>query len=246
MAKTTAICLIKEKKKEEFSTFLISSTKISNNFFLSPYLSSITGLNWININVLHVPLFHTWKHFLCSCVFKVHMQANTGPPTFAVESQVLLSHLNEIHFDVTFEGITSHGGALKRLANSSAIGWSPPKPTCPLVTDTAFNPEPPPPQTFHTHSHFTYPSSVFLSVSPGRSAVLFSSYCTKLSAFPDTSWFRPNGVVCHFKAPSDSLHGVCSASLEWSHVQRRLDSFRFLSFLSSARVIFEGEFYGAL
>lgn len=45
------------------------------------------------------------------------MQSSTGPPTSAMESQVLFTHLNEIHFDVTFERITTAWGSREEVSS---------------------------------------------------------------------------------------------------------------------------------
>lgn len=57
------------------------------------------------------------KHFLCSSLFRVQVQSSTSPPTSAMESQVLFTHLNEIHFDVTFERITSAWGSMEEVSS---------------------------------------------------------------------------------------------------------------------------------
>lgn len=62
--------------------------------------------------------FHTFsKYFLCCHVFRVHVQSSAGPPTSAIESQVLFTHLNEIHFDVTFERITGAWGSIEEVSS---------------------------------------------------------------------------------------------------------------------------------
>lgn len=67
--------------------------------------------------VAHGPFSHLFKILLCGCVFWVQVQSTTGPPTSAMESQVLFTQLNEIHFDVTFERITSPYGSRQEVCS---------------------------------------------------------------------------------------------------------------------------------
>lgn len=112
----------KEKKKKnigpnikEFSISLCSSTEIRDIF--SPFIFDFFQIEY-DINVRCMALFHTFsKYSLCSCVFRVQVQSSTGPPASAMESQVLFTHLNEIHFDVTFERITSAWGSREEVSS---------------------------------------------------------------------------------------------------------------------------------
>lgn len=114
--------LVKKIKKrqplaEALRNFLFLSVLVQRSEIFFHPLSLIYNcdffflLNWTDISVWHLAPFHTFsKYFLCSCVFGVQVQSTTGPPTSVMESQVLFTHLNEIHFDVTFERITSAWG----------------------------------------------------------------------------------------------------------------------------------------
>lgn len=73
-----------------------------------------------------------------------------------MESQVFFTHLNEIHFDVTFERITSAQGGIEEVS-SLLCHWSEHNHSLPLVTDAENDPEllswlnpPPPPPALHT------------------------------------------------------------------------------------------------
>ena len=80
-----------------------------------------------------------------------------------------------------------HGGAARRLAHSVPIGPSPPQPTCPLVTDATYDPEPlsnivnPPLFTAATTTTL-HLSQFCLAVSQLAGSAFPLSYCTTLSA----------------------------------------------------------------
>lgn len=194
-------------------------------------------------------VFHTFsKYFLFSMFLRVQVQTSTGPPTSAIESQVLFTHLNEIHFDVTFERITSAWGSRKRSAHSFAIGWSPPHPTCPLVADATYDPE--------------------LLSNPSSSLPLHTSLIPVLSCCQSTWWvcysillllYHTVGscwYITQMESVSkpgqiafvDSAEHCCNGHL-YSTVQPSSTLWWwvwFLPFLCSARLIFEGEFWNSL
>lgn len=111
-----------------------------------------------------------------------------------------------------WENYQCMGGAGKRLASSFAIGWSTAQPTFgdgryewPWATIGHGETPPSPPLL----AHFTYPSSVLLSVSPV--GLLFHSPAIVLLCLL-LLIHHPNGVPCRFKVRSDSLCGPCRPS----------------------------------
>lgn len=153
----------------------------------------------------HLTLFTPFRNTSFAAVFlEFRWKTSTGPPTSAMESQVFFTHLNEIHFDVTFERITSAQGGIEEVS-SLLCHWSEHKHSLPLVTDAENDPEllswlnPPPPACL---THFTYPSSVLLSVSQ-VGLLSHSPPIVPFCLLPPIH--HPNGVSCRFKARSDSL-----------------------------------------
>lgn len=196
----TVICSLLREKKEKIpgcapimKKFLLLSVPEQRSKMFFPTLSFI--YNWVKLSwhicATRVPFFlHTfWKHFLCGRAFTVHVRASTGPPTSAVGSQVLLTHLNEIHFDVTFERITSAWGSREEVSSllrywlkttTAYLSFSDGRYTWPWVTIRHG-------EIPYPHAHPSLIPVLSVPSVSGRVAVLFLFYCTKLSTFPDTS-----------------------------------------------------------
>lgn len=163
------------------------------------------------------PLLQSFsKHFLHDRVFRVHIQSAVGPPTSAMESQVLFTHLNKIHFDVTFERITSAWGSMEEVSTLLCY-WLKPTTVYLSFTDGRY---PWPWATIgcaemllFTHTH-TFTSLIpLLSFCQSASVVLLFHSPSIVLNCPPFLIHQPNRAPCHFKARSDSLHGTCSASM---------------------------------
>lgn len=141
------------------------------------------------------PFFKPFQNTSFAAVFlRVQTQSGTGPPASAKESQVLFTHLNEIHSDVTFQRITSAWGSREEVS-SLVCHWLKKYHSPPLVTDGTNDPEllsvmvkRPNPPFPPTPSRALHLSQFCLAVSqPVGFAIPFSFYCTTLSASLDTS-----------------------------------------------------------
>lgn len=150
---TTMLPPFKKKKKKKqplvktFENFfsLCFSTRF-RDIFTRP-IWSITlrlfkkKLNWHKC-VAHGPFSHHLKILLCGCGFWVQVRSNTGPPTSAMESQVLFypPKWDPFWCDI-WENYQSIREQERGVLTPFSIGWSPPQSSCPLVTDTTYDPD---------------------------------------------------------------------------------------------------------
>lgn len=206
---------------EEFSFSLCSGTKIRGS--VSPFhLWSISVRVFFFFFLMELtwicgtwPIFTPFRILPFAVVF-LEFRFNPAQvhPHLQWRARSFFTRLNEIHFDVTFERIASGRGSREEVS-SLLHHWSKPTPAHLSFSDgrylwpwAAIGCGERPPSPFLL-PHFTYPSSVLLSVSPGGLIFLSLSiilHCLRLLIY------HPNGVSCHFKARSHSPCGQCRLS----------------------------------